>query len=507
MPRISVVVPVYDVEAYVAACLQSLARQSERDLEVIMVDDGSTDGEPRDRRARSPSATARFRVVAQPNGGLGQRAQHGRRARRRRVPRVRRRRRRRRPTTRTARLLGSLDRTGSDLATGNVQRLTRQGTSQAQFLARTFARTAQRTHVSRLRPLLADRTAWNKLYRRSFWDAHGFRFPEGVVHEDIPVTLPAHLAAAASTCSPRRSTSGGCARTARARSPSGGSSTRVLRDRLDAIDERHASTSASTARPTLSHWYAAQPRRRRPAAAPRPARRGRRRPTARCSSRASTRCSTARRRGSSRALPGDRPASSGGSCGSAWATSWSRCCGPRRRAPRAAPVRRARPLPRRRTAAPRERARVGLPARPPRRGPRADRRARRAPRTPTAPLRLLGHAYINALGAAEPAAQELAIVALPPGGLRARAAAARRAAAADGADAPRRPRPGARRGRGSRRGSTRAALSRRGRWDVLRGGARGRPAAPPRALRARLAGADRRGRPRRRRTARRSGCW
>ena len=93
------------------------------------------------------------------------------------------------------RLLGSLDRTGSDLATGNVQRLTRQGTSQAQFLARTFARGRERTHVTRMRSLLADRTAWNKLFRRSFWDAHGFRFPEGVVHEDIPVTLPAHLAA------------------------------------------------------------------------------------------------------------------------------------------------------------------------------------------------------------------------------------------------------------------------------------------------------------------------
>src|SRR5215211_6832269 len=44
MPRISVVVPIYDVESYLATCLQSLARQTMRDLEVIMVDDGSTDG-------------------------------------------------------------------------------------------------------------------------------------------------------------------------------------------------------------------------------------------------------------------------------------------------------------------------------------------------------------------------------------------------------------------------------------------------------------------------------
>ena len=52
------------------------------------------------------------------------------------------------------------------------------------------------------RLLLADRTAWNKLFRRTFWDAHDFRFPEGVVNEDIPVMLPAHfLASAKAFCS------------------------------------------------------------------------------------------------------------------------------------------------------------------------------------------------------------------------------------------------------------------------------------------------------------------
>ncbi|MGZ4596217.1 MAG: hypothetical protein ACXV3V_04760, partial [Actinomycetes bacterium] len=43
--------------------------------------------------------------------------------------------------------------------------------------------------------LLNDRTAWNKLWRRDFWTAHGFRWPEGVLYEDIPVTLPAHVLA------------------------------------------------------------------------------------------------------------------------------------------------------------------------------------------------------------------------------------------------------------------------------------------------------------------------
>ena len=53
-----------------------------------------------------------------------------------------------------------------------------------------------KTHVTKYRPLIADRTAWNKLWRRSFWDRHGFRFPEGRLFEDSPVTVPAHFLAA-----------------------------------------------------------------------------------------------------------------------------------------------------------------------------------------------------------------------------------------------------------------------------------------------------------------------
>lgn len=41
--KISVIVPVYNVASYVSACLQSLCSQSFTDLEIICVDDASTD--------------------------------------------------------------------------------------------------------------------------------------------------------------------------------------------------------------------------------------------------------------------------------------------------------------------------------------------------------------------------------------------------------------------------------------------------------------------------------
>ena len=43
MSRISVIIPIYNVERYIRECLQSVARQSFSAYEVLMVDDGSTD--------------------------------------------------------------------------------------------------------------------------------------------------------------------------------------------------------------------------------------------------------------------------------------------------------------------------------------------------------------------------------------------------------------------------------------------------------------------------------
>ena len=67
---ISVIVPVYNVRSYLEKCFESVAGQSYRNLEIILVDDGSTDGsgELCEELARKDS---RVRVVHKKNGGLG----------------------------------------------------------------------------------------------------------------------------------------------------------------------------------------------------------------------------------------------------------------------------------------------------------------------------------------------------------------------------------------------------------------------------------------------------
>lgn len=68
MPKVSVIVPIYNIEPFLQQCLQSIADQSFEDFECIMVDDGSTDESPAICDEFAAKDT-RFIAVHQPNGG------------------------------------------------------------------------------------------------------------------------------------------------------------------------------------------------------------------------------------------------------------------------------------------------------------------------------------------------------------------------------------------------------------------------------------------------------
>ena len=74
--KISVIVPVYNVEQYLERCVDSIINQTYTNLEIILVNDGSTDnsGKLCDELAKKDN---RIKVVHKENGGLSDARNNG----------------------------------------------------------------------------------------------------------------------------------------------------------------------------------------------------------------------------------------------------------------------------------------------------------------------------------------------------------------------------------------------------------------------------------------------
>lgn len=66
---ISVIVPVYNVKPYIDKCMQTILSQTYSNLEIILVDDGSTDGSS-DVCDTYAASDSRIKVIHKENGGL-----------------------------------------------------------------------------------------------------------------------------------------------------------------------------------------------------------------------------------------------------------------------------------------------------------------------------------------------------------------------------------------------------------------------------------------------------
>ena len=70
MDKISVIIPVYNIEEYISECIESVIKQDYKELQIILVDDGSTDNSGKicdDYKAKDE----RIEVIHKKNGGLG----------------------------------------------------------------------------------------------------------------------------------------------------------------------------------------------------------------------------------------------------------------------------------------------------------------------------------------------------------------------------------------------------------------------------------------------------
>ncbi len=72
MIKLSIIIPIYNVEPYLADCLDSVLKTKQTDYEIILVDDGSPDNSLSIAQRYAEKYPQRIRIHSGPNGGLGQ---------------------------------------------------------------------------------------------------------------------------------------------------------------------------------------------------------------------------------------------------------------------------------------------------------------------------------------------------------------------------------------------------------------------------------------------------
>lgn len=187
LPLVSVVVPIYSVEDYLAECLDSLLTQTYDNLQIILVDDGSPDGSPGIMSAyacRDP----RIEIVRQPNKGVAAARNTGVAQARGSYlmfadpddvldPDA------------VATHVESLERTHADFSVAPYRRFSQAGQwAPAWWISRAHTARRERITVTDHPDIQVNAVVWSKCFRRRFWQQHQISFPEGVHYEDQHVS-------------------------------------------------------------------------------------------------------------------------------------------------------------------------------------------------------------------------------------------------------------------------------------------------------------------------------
>ncbi|MCQ9386233.1 bifunctional glycosyltransferase/CDP-glycerol:glycerophosphate glycerophosphotransferase [Brevibacterium moorei] len=195
-PELSVVIPCLNARDFIEASVRSVLNQSMRDLEVIVVDDGSDDGS-QDIVTALAARDRRVRLVESRAGDT-----HGAGAARNRGVDI-------------ARghylafvdaddkvlpgayraLLDSLKKSGSSFAIGGYRRHGKAGNSRPKVVARVHREQRTGTTINAFPELLDEPVLWNRIFDMRFWRKQVGRIPEDVNYEDQEPCLRAALQA------------------------------------------------------------------------------------------------------------------------------------------------------------------------------------------------------------------------------------------------------------------------------------------------------------------------
>lgn len=180
LPEVSIVIPIYNVEKYLDVAIKSAIAQTHRNVQIILVDDGSTDGS----RAIAQTFEERYpnvRLITQKNAGLSAARNTG-------VDSI--------ESTdyilfldsddvlpvkaveNYLRAIGNLN-----LVVGKPSRL--KGLALHKRHRDLFKKPIVKTTLLADNQFLSDVTAWNKLIKFDFWKRGNYQFPVGFLYEDM----------------------------------------------------------------------------------------------------------------------------------------------------------------------------------------------------------------------------------------------------------------------------------------------------------------------------------
>lgn len=194
LPLLSIVVLVYNTAEYLEECFDSLLEQQYRNIEVIAIDDASTDASLEICRAYE-AKDARFRCVAKASndggavvGNLGVGLARGEYVALVDSDDV--------VTAQGyARLMAEAVAASADIVIGRAARLTESGISAAAFLYEPFVWARRRTleSVHEFPELMHDGFYWNKVFRRTFLIEHHLGMVPGLLYADRPFVHKAYF--------------------------------------------------------------------------------------------------------------------------------------------------------------------------------------------------------------------------------------------------------------------------------------------------------------------------
>lgn len=178
MPKVSIIVPIYNVEKYLERCIESLIEQTLKDIQIILVNDGSTDNSGKIAKEYAIKNQDKIMYLEKENGGLSDARNYG-------IPYA------------TGEYIAFLDSDDYIDKEAYKEMYNKAKQENADYVECDFVweypkklKKDKQVEYKNKKEMLAfvRVVAWNKLIKREIIEKNNLQFPKGLRYEDVEFT-------------------------------------------------------------------------------------------------------------------------------------------------------------------------------------------------------------------------------------------------------------------------------------------------------------------------------